>query len=71
MFLKKSCGLTGEITEGFLEEVALALNLIEREEYEQTNMRREQSGHRDQLEQRFGPRNLLGHLPPLVPGKKV
>ena len=54
-----------------MKEVALALNLKERKEHEQTNMRREQSGHRDQLEQRIECRNLLVHIPLLVPGRKA
>lgn len=54
-----------------MEEVALGLNLKEREEHEQTDMSREQSGHRDQLEQRLRYKNLPAHLPPLVPGGKA
>lgn len=54
-----------------MEEVALLLNLKEREEHEQTDMSREHSGHRDQPEQRLGYRNLPTHLPPLCPGEKA
>lgn len=54
-----------------MEEVGPGVDLKEREEHEQTDMRRQQSGHRDKLEQSLGYRNLPAHLPPLAPRGKA
>lgn len=66
---KESYGLTGEILEGFLKEVALEPSLKEREEYEQTDIGGERSRQRVQLEQRPRCRSLPAHVPQLFPGE--